>query len=109
MEMEKIISYNDALQLQAGDEIVVYVEDMQHKLSIKKGIARIFDTSVGIIISCYPNITSTGSVRGMKERGWWGKKDKTVRLGGYIYNVSSIVGSCKWAALCEKLSTAHQK
>lgn len=36
----------------------------------------------------HPSIHYTGSVRGMKKLGLWGKHDKCVRCGNYIYNLS---------------------
>lgn len=36
----------------------------------------------------HPSIHCTGSVRGMKKLGYWGKHDKCVRCGSYIYNLS---------------------
>lgn len=36
----------------------------------------------------HPSIHYTGSVRGMKKLGYWGKHDVCVRCGQYIYNIS---------------------
>ena len=36
----------------------------------------------------HPSIHYTGSVRGMKKLGYWGKNDVCVRSGAYIYNLS---------------------
>jgi hypothetical protein len=55
------------------------------------GIAWIYDSSMGLRYSVHPNIDKTGSVRGMKKLGYWEKKDKIVRCGGYVYNISRIV------------------
>lgn len=41
----------------------------------------------------HPSIHSTGSVRGMKKLGYWGKYDRCVRCGQYIYNLSITIGS----------------
>lgn len=38
--------------------------------------------------SVHPSIHYTGSVRGMKKLGYWGKHDICVRCGSYIYNLS---------------------
>lgn len=38
--------------------------------------------------SAHPNIDVTGSIRGMKEQGYWGKNDKVIRANGSYYNVS---------------------
>ena len=51
------------------------------------GIAWIEDGSSGCGWSVHSNIDITGSVRGMKYLGYWGKKDRTVRSHGYIYNL----------------------
>ena len=56
----------------------------------KTGIAWIEDNTKGQIRSYHYNITSSGSVRGMKKLGYWNKKDKTVRCNGFIYNISSF-------------------
>ncbi len=39
----------------------------------------------------HPSIHHTGSVRGMKKNGGWGKNDRCVRCGQYIYNLSITV------------------
>lgn len=36
----------------------------------------------------HPSIHYTGSVRGMKKLGYWGKNDVCVRCGQWIYNLS---------------------
>lgn len=40
----------------------------------------------------HPSIHYTGSVRGMKKLGYWGKHDLCVRSGQYIYNLSMLIG-----------------
>lgn len=39
----------------------------------------------------HPSIHYTGSVRGMKKLGFWGKTDRCVRSGSYIYNLSITI------------------
>lgn len=39
----------------------------------------------------HPSIHYTGSVRGMKLLGYWGKNDTIVRCGSYIYNLSITI------------------
>lgn len=39
----------------------------------------------------HPSIHHTGSVRGMKNLGFWRKKDRYVRCGQYIYNLSMTI------------------
>lgn len=38
--------------------------------------------------AAHPSIHYTGSVRGMKKLGYWGKHDMCVRCGQFIYNLS---------------------
>lgn len=40
----------------------------------------------------HPSIHHTGSVRGMKKLGYWGQRDRCVRCGQYIYNLSITIG-----------------
>lgn len=56
----------------------------------KTGIAWVEDGTTGSGHSCHPNISSSGSVRGMKDRGYWGKHDRTVRSHGWIYNIDHV-------------------
>lgn len=53
----------------------------------QSGIAWVEDGTTGSGHSCHPNISSSGSVRGMKDRGYWRKSDRTVRSHGFIYNI----------------------
>jgi len=39
-------------------------------------------------ISRFPNISTSGSIKGMKDK-YWGKNALCVKCGSYIYNVSS--------------------
>ena len=55
------------------------------------GIAWIEDGRTGLGISVHANISSTGSVSGMKNLGYWDKKDRTVRSHGWIYNIDRFV------------------
>lgn len=59
----------------------------------RTGIAWIEDGTVGLGHSCHANIDETGSVRGMKARGYWGKNDRTVKSHGWIYNIDTLVVS----------------
>lgn len=43
--------------------------------------------------SCHSNIDASGSVRGMRDRGYWGKRDRAVRSRGWIYNIDSLIVS----------------
>ena len=59
----------------------------------KTGIAWVEDGSTGLGHSCHANIDASGSIRGMKDRGYWGKKDRCVRSHGFIYNIDTYVVS----------------
>lgn len=67
--------------------------DPYHKLyrDTKTGIAWVENTSDGIAHTCHPNISASGSARGMKTRKFWGEKDRTVRCRGFIYNIDLFV------------------
>lgn len=39
----------------------------------------------------HPSIHYSGSVRGIKKLGYWGKNDHCVRSGQYIYNLSIYI------------------
>lgn len=79
------------------------------------GLAWIEDTSTGCNISIHANIDASGSVRGMKNLGYWQKNARTIRSHGYIYNIDSLVvnqnddaeklladSACKCIACCER-------
>lgn len=54
----------------------------------KNGITWVEDGSTGLTHSCHPNINTSWSVRGMKDKGYWGKEDVTIKSHGFIYNIS---------------------
>jgi hypothetical protein len=76
------------------------MEMAEPKLTMKNGIATILDPSTGLIHSCHPNISTTGSIRGMKKLGYWGKNDHIVRKGGFYYNKSILVINDYWDREC---------
>ena len=41
---------------------------------------------LNINLSLYPNFSSTGSIKGMKEK-YYGKNGMLIKSGSYIYNV----------------------
>ncbi|MCC8014666.1 MAG: hypothetical protein LIO87_05675 [Eubacterium sp.] len=41
----------------------------------------------------HPSIHYTGSVKGMKDLGFWGKNDKCVMCSQYIYNLSIFISN----------------
>lgn len=55
------------------------------------GIAWVEDRSTGMGHCPHPSIDSTGSVTGMKARGYWEKADRTVECNGFIYNIDHSV------------------
>ena len=55
------------------------------------GIAWVEDGSTGMGHSAHSNIDVTGSIRGMKSRGYWKKNDRIVRSHGFYYNIDSLV------------------
>jgi hypothetical protein len=55
------------------------------------GIARVEDTHLGCSHSAHSNIDRTGSVRGMKAKGYWRKSDRTARAFGFIYNLDTLI------------------
>ena len=57
------------------------------------GIAWVENGSTGNGHSAHPNIHETGSIRGMKSMGHWGKDDRCVKSGGYIYNIDMLAVS----------------
>lgn len=59
----------------------------------KTGIAWIEDGLTGIGHLCHANIDASGSVRGMKKLGYWGKKDRVRRSNGFNYNIDTFVVS----------------
>ena len=44
----------------------------------------------------HPSIHVSGSIRGMKKLGYWGKNDTIVRCGNYYYNLSIICWGYKY-------------
>jgi hypothetical protein len=59
----------------------------------RTGIAWVENGTAGVSHSAHPNIGKTGSVRGMKDRGYWDANDRTVVVGDFIYNTSQFVAS----------------
>lgn len=61
------------------------------KRDARSGLAWIENTHVGQGVSVHSNISATGSVAGMKDRGYWKRDDRTARSHGFIYNVDTFV------------------
>lgn len=51
------------------------------------GIAWVEDGSTGNGHTAHPNIDASGSVAGMRKRGYWGKEDRVVRSHGFLHNI----------------------
>lgn len=56
----------------------------------KTGIARVEDRNCGLSYGPHANIDQSGSVQGMKAKGWWNKKARTARAFGFIYNIDTL-------------------
>lgn len=82
--MKRMVDYMKRFVKRIEDCVNLYRDD-------KTGIAWIEDGRTGLGISVHSNIDSSGSVTGIKTLGYWGKKDKTVRSHGWIYNIDSFV------------------
>ena len=55
----------------------------------KTGVAWIENGSTGMGHSVHPNIDDSGSVKGMKQCGYWNKEDKTtIQLNGF--NIDTV-------------------
>lgn len=59
----------------------------------RTGIAWVENSKTGNGHSAHPNIDATGSVKGMKSRGFWKQHDRTVKTNGAIYNIDKLVVS----------------
>jgi hypothetical protein len=58
----------------------------------KTGLAWVEDTNTGTGYSAHPNISSTGSIKGMRNLGYWGLFDRVVCSHGFYYNVDMSAG-----------------
>ena len=80
----------------AGRSSRVFVQEVRPYVKLyrdpKTGVAWIEDGRSGTGLAAHPSIDATGSIRGMKDHGWWGKKDRTVRSHGFIYNIDQAAG-----------------
>ena len=56
----------------------------------RTGIAWVRNGTTGLEHSAHANIHHTGSVAGMKVKGYWQKDARTVRSHGYIYNIDTL-------------------
>lgn len=67
---------------------------------IGEDVTIIENYSVGIGHSAHANIDETGSVKGMKELGYWRKSDHIIKARGFYYNMSTVVCSDLLDELC---------
>lgn len=70
---------------QIKDNVILYRDT-------NTGIAWVEDGSTGCGHSCHPNINASGSVRGMRRRGW-SKGERVVRSHGFKYNIDRVIVS----------------
>lgn len=70
--------------------LIDLAEDVTLYRDMRTGIAFVEDGTSGVIHSAHPNISATGSVAGMREQGYWGKKDRVVEMRGFIYNIDKV-------------------
>lgn len=63
---------------------------MNYRIKEHYGLVRIENPLLGFYHSCHPNIHRTGSVKGMIASRAWNESDKTLLVGGYIHNLSSL-------------------
>lgn len=71
-------------KIKINDHATLFIND-------RTGIAWIEDRRTGSGYSAHPNIDASGSVRGMKNLGYWGEKDRCVKCCGFIYNIDKLV------------------
>jgi hypothetical protein len=57
----------------------------------RNGIAWVEDGHTGMGHSAHPNISVTGSVRGMRALGYWPKNERVVRSHGWQYNIDRCI------------------
>lgn len=68
----------------------------------RTGIAWVEDGSTGLRYSAHSNISDTGSVRGMRGRGW-GKNDRVVRTHGFYYNIDQTIANDRFSELARRM------
>lgn len=56
----------------------------------RTGIAWIEDGCTGMGLSLHPNIDASGSVAGMKSRGYWLRSDRCIKTHSFIYNIDAF-------------------
>jgi hypothetical protein len=76
------------VQILENDKPVATYGHISFRVSKDRQLVIVHDGSSGSGHQPYPSIDKTGSVRGMRARGYWGAKDKVIRVLGGCYNVS---------------------
>lgn len=64
-------------------------------------IATIEDRRTGLTHSPHPSISSSGSVDGMRKKGYWGAEERTLRGGNFIYNID---GAQRYTSLLDVMA-----
>ena len=73
-------------------ELIAHVGDWKDVYrNVNTGIAFVHDGITGVRHSCHSNIDVSGSISGMKARGYWGKKDRCITCNGNTYNIDTLV------------------
>lgn len=70
----------------------------------RSGIAWVENGHDGCGYSAHPNIDASGSIRGMKASGHWGKHDRVVRSHSFLYSIDIAVGIARPSLLAAKHS-----
>lgn len=80
--------HDESNRLRGGEEIRPHVRLFRDPVT---GIAWVEDGTTGSAHSAHPNIHISGSVEGMRDRGYWGRNERTVTCNGWIYNIDRCV------------------
>lgn len=73
---------------------------------MKNGIAFITNGDTGDLHGAHPCIDKSGSVKGMKNIGYWKKDARSVRSNGLIYNISECL-ICNSLSVLDIICAAH--
>lgn len=69
-------------------QLIAKLDDNKTVYRYKCGIAVIVINGDYYSHDCHPSIHKSGSIHGMKAKGYWGKDDVIVRAGDWLYNTS---------------------
>jgi len=82
------------------EKYTVTVQLTKEGLKINDNLCKVINRGKVVVIenystggghSAHANIDISGSIKGMKKMGYWGKNDVTHKQGGFIYNLSTQV------------------